>query len=469
MSDSSKNSQSANSLSSKSMHRKTPLPSTPGSILPKAFKHMVPYNSFSQRSGPTAKVAIFILKVAALEAVRRFAKARCSFIWKTIQSLQILCFPPIKWISRWKPFGMMVEGVQKISKPLLVLSIATTFSDHYEGYLNALPTGDDPPPNPDLPRISLESDVSISSESIKEDPRNWIHQVIEELEKKQITLPERMNMDELQRFYDAANGDMCCLLSSLKKTIRWRETYHILSCQELEMWSHLVFWHELDVMLRPCLIIRLGLACSSLRPHERPQFAQAVVSQIEHGVLRLIKDGDGYITVIMDCEGISPFKFPMQLMRYCSNLVQDHYPNRLGSLFVIRLPPVVRVLAQTIIQLLKPATRKKLRIEGDSYQKVLSEYVQSIPAFLGGDCTCSKCERVRSGWFPQLMAESSQRSANTLEVELADDDYPLSEFAFSDTCHSVLRAAIVALLMLCVLVAFLAGMHDPESSASLLI
>lgn len=83
-------------------------------------------------------------------------------------------------------------------------------------------------------------------------------------------------MDELQRFYDAANGDMCCLLSSLMKTIRWREAYHILSCQELEMWSHLVFWHELDVMLRPCLVIRLGLACSSLRPHERPQFAQAI-------------------------------------------------------------------------------------------------------------------------------------------------------------------------------------------------
>lgn len=112
MSDSSKNSQSANSLSSKSMHRKPPLPSTLGSISAKAFKHMVPYKSLSQQSGPTAKVAFFILKVAALEAVRRFSKARCSFIWKTIQSLQILCYPPIKWISRWKPFGMLVEGVQ---------------------------------------------------------------------------------------------------------------------------------------------------------------------------------------------------------------------------------------------------------------------------------------------------------------------------------------------------------------------
>lgn len=91
-----------------------------------------------------------------------------------------------------------------------------------------------------------------------------------------VTIFCRINEDELQRFYDAANGDLSCLLSSLKKTIRWRETYSILSLQELEKWSHLVFWHGFDVMLRPCLVIRLGLACSRLVPHERPRFTQAV-------------------------------------------------------------------------------------------------------------------------------------------------------------------------------------------------
>lgn len=74
------------------------------------------------------------------------------------------------------------------------------------------------------------------------------------------------------------------------------------------------------------------------------------VSQIEHGVLHLINLEDRQITVILDCEGLSPFKFPMQMMRSCSTLMQDHYPNRLGCLFVIRLPPVVRVISQTFIQ-----------------------------------------------------------------------------------------------------------------------
>jgi hypothetical protein len=86
----------------------------------------------------------------------------------------------------------------------------------------------------------------------------------------------RFSEDELRRFHMAANGDFSSLLSSVKKTIRWRETFHILTLQELEKWSHLVFWHGFDTTLRPCLVIRLGLACSSIAPRDRPRFGQAV-------------------------------------------------------------------------------------------------------------------------------------------------------------------------------------------------
>ncbi|AQK87169.1 SEC14 cytosolic factor family protein / phosphoglyceride transfer family protein [Zea mays] len=41
----------------------------------------------------------------------------------------------------------------------------------------------------------------------------------------------------------------------------------------------------------------------------------------------------------------------MQMMRSFITVVQENYPNRLGVLFVIRLPPVVRVIAQTFLQI----------------------------------------------------------------------------------------------------------------------
>lgn len=74
------------------------------------------------------------------------------------------------------------------------------------------------------------------------------------------------------------------------------------------------------------------------------------VSQIDNGIVYLTNKEDPRITVLLDCHGISPFRFPMQMMRSFITIVQENYPNRLGVLFIVRLPPVVRVIAQTLIQ-----------------------------------------------------------------------------------------------------------------------
>lgn len=86
---------------------------------------------------------------------------------------------------------------------------------------------------------------------------------------------------------------------------------------------------------------------------DRNNLLLTTVSHVEHGVLHLVNAENPEITVLVDCQGLSPFKIPMQVMRTCSSLLQDHFPNRLGCLFVIRLPPVLRVIAQTFIQVSK--------------------------------------------------------------------------------------------------------------------
>lgn len=86
----------------------------------------------------------------------------------------------------------------------------------------------------------------------------------------------RMNEDELRRFYAVSEGDFARFLSSVKKTIRWRQKYTLLSPQELESWVNLVFWHGSDVMQRPCLIIRVGIAGSDLASRGQSQFVRAV-------------------------------------------------------------------------------------------------------------------------------------------------------------------------------------------------
>ncbi|CAL4928099.1 unnamed protein product [Urochloa decumbens] len=323
-------------------------------ISPKRVNRIVPSRQLILGGDSLGHVASFLLKVVVLEAVRRVSKARCPFIWNSIQALQVLVYPPFSWIQRWAPLKFLVQGIQKLSMPLLFLSVTTTLSER------SSKRDDEPDSNTEhsetpseaseLASTSSTRDVADGTKEIVQE--NWLVLLFRELEKQGITLPERFTDDELRRFYVAANGDFSSLLSSVKKTIRWRETFHILTLQELDNWSHLVFWHGFDTMLRPCLVIRLGLACSSIPPRDRPRFGQAVVSQIDHGVVHLTNEEDPRITVLLDCHGISPFRFPMQMMRSFITVVQENYPNRLGVLFVVRLPPVVRVIAQTFLQVM---------------------------------------------------------------------------------------------------------------------
>jgi len=459
--------QSSSNSDSEKKYQGTLVASPAKAISPKAINHIMPKQLILSRES-SVQVASFFAKVIALEVVRRISKARCPFIWNSIQALQVLGYPPFRWIQRWAPLKFFVQGIQKLSTPLLFLSVTSTLGDLSSKH------DDEPSRTTGAPELPADSHETASTSETREDAdgddtkdivvsENWLVLLLKELEKQGITLPERFSEDELRRFHIAANGDFSSLLSSVKKTIRWRETFHILTLPELEKWSHLVFWHGFDTMLRPCLVIRLGLACSSIAPRDRPRFGQAVVSQIDHGTIHLTNEEDPRITVLLDCHGISPFRFPMQMMRSFVTIVQENYPNRLGVLFVVRLPPVVRVIAQTFIQLLNQSTKQKLRFEGESYRKTLAEFLQVVPAFLGGKCDCSRCKKPRDGSL--IMAGEGSRSKSHISTGSAS---PTTDMDFDEelelpspyTCENAIRAAIIGLLMVWIFIAFLAGMND---------
>ncbi|XP_028095852.1 uncharacterized protein LOC114295738 [Camellia sinensis] len=466
-----KNSELTSVINNNKVSKSCLVASSPKSFSQKATQHVVSFNPIRMGRGTAGDAALFLLKVAALETVRRFSRAKCPFLWHGIQVLQVLCYPPLKWIQRWAPFKGLVNNMQALSRPLLVLSIATSFSDK-SGCSNFTSDAinDSHSLNDSQASSELNSEIpsvqsTVETRIVDANPRsqsftNWLLQLYEELENQGITLPERIDEDELHRFYIAANGDFSCLLSSVKKTIRWRETYNILSGHELEMWSSMVFWHGFDVKYRPCLIVRLGLACSSLSSHERPCFLQAVVSQVEHGILHLVDRENPQITVLVDCEGMSRLRFPTQIMRSCFAIFQDHFPNRLGFLFAIRLPPDVRVIAQTFIQVLKPVTRQKLKVEGEMYQEVLMENFPTLPSYLGGTCKCIRCSKlsIRNMGPPQMN--------DVVSCDDMSSPHPsnMTNTHMNGNYDQVLRSAIVSILMLWVLIALVAGIYDPESS-----
>lgn len=431
-----------------------------------ALRHVVPLKQLRGRH--MDQIAVFLLKVAALEAVRRLSKVTCPVVWRVVQALQVLGFPPFKWIQRWGPLGIIVKAVQTFARPFLCVSIAAAFFQHSDTSDGEDNNVDDHRADLESPNEPSKSDMGKSNESEYTSKNvvseNWLQTIPKELEKEGISLPERINADELRSFYIATKGDRSSFLSSVKRTIRWRETYRLLSSEELENWSTLVFWHGCDVMHRPCLIIRLGFACSTLPYHERRRFSQAVVSQIEYGVLHLVNEADPRITVLMDCEGLTPMRFPMQMMKSCATILQDHYPNRLAILFIVRLPAVSRLITQTFMKVLKPSTRKKLRIEGETYLKVLSELLQAVPAFLGGECACSKCLHLAGKTSNLVIKDTSMPEAtdDLRYYEPSGNDFPVAQTMPTSNCKCYLRAAVLGILLLCILIAFMAGIYDPS-------
>ena len=70
------------------------------------------FNKGKIRKLPVNDVALFLLKIGALETVRRLSNAKWPFVWSSLQALQVFCYPPLKWLQRWEPFRNLIKGVQ---------------------------------------------------------------------------------------------------------------------------------------------------------------------------------------------------------------------------------------------------------------------------------------------------------------------------------------------------------------------
>ena len=120
------------------------------------------------------------------------------------------------------------------------------------------------------------------------------------------------------------------------------------------------------------------------------------------------------------------------------------------------------------MQLLNQSTKQKLRFEGESYRKTLAEFLQVVPAFLGGKCDCARCKKPHSG----SLIQSGEGSRNRSHISTGSGS-PIAGMDFDEetelpspyNCENAIRAAIIGLLMVWIFIAFLAGMNDPQPVA----
>lgn len=125
-----------------------------------------------------------------------------------------------------------------------------------------------------------------------------------------------------------------------------------------------------------------------------------------------------------------------------------------------------------LCQTLEPATRNKLKIEGEMYQKVLSDYLPKLPSYLGGCCTCMKCSNIDHGNMLQTYATGTSRRDGLEDTSDSDNDnedsptlHPCDELEGNlyGNYDQLLRTAIVGILIFWVFIALGAVVFDPSN------
>lgn len=114
-------------------------------------------------------------------------------------------------------------------------------------------------------------------------------------------------------------------------------------------------------------------------------------------------------------------------------------------------------------------TRKKLKIGGEAYGKLLSEYLQTIPSYLGGQCICERCSEIGISNMRQFTHRNQiTRSESTESIcdgenSLLLDQYYETGVDLNWNCDQVVRTAMISILIFWVFVALIAGIYDPET------
>lgn len=114
---------------------------------------------------------------------------------------------------------------------------------------------------------------------------------------------------------------------------------------------------------------------------------------------------------------------------------------------------------------MKPVTRQKLIIVGESYQKVLSEYIQTVPMYLGGPCTCTNCSVLSKPSVPtneEINVELSAESSNEKDLSSPHSTFQ-TDVDINGNCDQVLRTAIIGILILWLFITLISGIYDVEA------
>ncbi|KFZ16625.1 hypothetical protein V501_02128 [Pseudogymnoascus sp. VKM F-4519 (FW-2642)] len=227
-----------------------------------------------------------------------------------------------------------------------------------------------------------------------------VHQLRMSLEQKGFT--ERLDTLTLLRFLRARKFDVALAEVMFVNSEGWRKEINLDDLvQNFEYTEKAQMTHLLSTDGRPVYIEQLGkcdlTAMNKITTQERMLQNLAVeYEKVSDPRLPACSRKSGHLLetccTIMDLKGVGLAKISSVYgyVKEASAMSQNHYPERLGRLYLINAPWGFSSVFGMIKSFLDPVTVEKIHVLGSGYQSQLLAQVpaENLPKQFGGSCDC---------------------------------------------------------------------------------
>ena len=226
-----------------------------------------------------------------------------------------------------------------------------------------------------------------------------------------------LNEIALERFLLQSGGDMGAAVSAIEASSAWRGRLKFLTKDELvkREWSKYIYSiGGNDRKGQAAIVVKIGLACSSLPAPMLPEALVALLSVVEIHWLQTCcltkpKRQRGQLSAIVDVEGATPLNTPVDLFIEGIVSLSQNYPGLGGDFHFVNVPTSLQPVAQLLSSLVMAGPRASRAHYHDLYsgRSELNHYftLHQLPAAYSGKARY----RAQGDTLEEEMARREQR------------------------------------------------------------
>lgn len=242
-------------------------------------------------------------------------------------------------------------------------------------------------------------------------------------EKGEGELEDVVGRMEFHAFAEACGWDADRTISCLRETISWKEQQTFATAAEKNKWSEVVRRIGNDREGKPSLYVSVAQVLRMVETSYQGRtdegyshFINCTVSLMEE-ISAERRESLGFkCIVLVDFTEVSLQSIPWRSLKQMISVLIKHYPRRLGKLYLLNAPVVVRFFLMTVLRMMPTHTQAKTTlVSGDECTTVFSLFDEaSLPQTLlerckstpGSSITENNVTKNASSFFEKLSTSS---------------------------------------------------------------